>query len=335
MSIGRSPGAAAPGDGGVLERAALRCLRLVDRRAAVSVLIFHRVLEAPDAFRWGDPRLAEFDAIVAGITRHFTVLPLREALARLTADALPRRAAAITFDDGYRDNLTAAAPVLRRHGVPATVFVATGYCDGGWMWNDRIIESVRNTGRASVPAREGVYAAMPLDDEAARVRAAHAVIEAIRRRPADERAREVAVLEERLDVRLPAGPMMSLADVRAIRAAGWDVGAHTVSHPILRTLDDTAARREIEDSRAALVDALREPIDLFAYPNGKPGADYTPAHVAMVRAAGFRAAVSTRPAPALPGVDMHEVPRFTPWDRAPDRFCLRLGASRVTARRAA
>lgn len=326
------PGAGAPGTATALERMAMRVLRVVDRPRVLSVLIFHRVLAAADPFHWGDPRVEEFEAIVAALVSQFTVLPLADALQRLARGALPPHAASITFDDGYRDNLEVATPVLRRHGVGGTVFVATGYCDGGWMWNDRVIESVRRTTQGRVPARGALYPDMALPDPAARVRAAHAVIDALRRLPAPERAREVRVLEEHLDVRLPAGPMMRHDEVRAIRAAGWDVGAHTVSHPILRTLPDDDARREIEDSRAFLVDLLREPVSLFAYPNGKPGADYTEAHVAMVRKAGYAAAVSTRSAAARPGVDMHQVPRFTPWDRGPGRFCLRLAASRFAGR---
>ena len=54
----------------------------------------------------------------------------------------PARALAITFDDGYADNATVAAPILLRLGLPATFFVATGFLDGGRMWNDTVIEAV-------------------------------------------------------------------------------------------------------------------------------------------------------------------------------------------------
>jgi peptidoglycan/xylan/chitin deacetylase (PgdA/CDA1 family) len=307
--------------------------RALDRRHCLSILIFHRVLPAEDPFYWGDPPAARFAALMACLRDNFTVLPLREALERLEARSLPRRAAAITFDDGYADNLDVAAPVLRSLDLPATVFVASGYCNGGWMWNDRIIEAFRRSPLASVDARAPVMARFELRDEAARVRAAHAVIDAVRHIGWEERDAFVRALQEDLAVDLPPGPMMDHAQVRAIRAAGWDVGAHTVTHRMLTRLADDEAKREIGQSRADLEDVLREPVPLFAYPNGKPGSDYGPAHVRMVQQAGFAGALSTIRGAARGGGDRYQVPRFTPWDREPARFCLRLSASRLGAAR--
>ena len=73
----------------------------------------------------------------------FNVLPLGEAVTRLGEGRLPERPLAITFDDGYADNAAVAAPILLGLGIPATFFVATGFLDGGRMWNDTVIEAVR------------------------------------------------------------------------------------------------------------------------------------------------------------------------------------------------
>jgi hypothetical protein len=109
----------------------------------LSIFIFHRVLPTPDALRPGDPDVPRFERIVEFLVRYFRVLPLSQALRALEKGTLPAAAACITFDDGYADNLVAAAPVLRRHGATATIFVATGFVGGGRMFNDTIIESVR------------------------------------------------------------------------------------------------------------------------------------------------------------------------------------------------
>ena len=74
----------------------------------------------------------------------FNVLPLALAVERLRQGDLPARALAITFDDGYADNAEVAAPILERLGLPATFFVTTGFLQGGCMWNDRVIEALRN-----------------------------------------------------------------------------------------------------------------------------------------------------------------------------------------------
>ncbi|MCU0943281.1 MAG: polysaccharide deacetylase family protein, partial [Hydrogenophaga sp.] len=109
--------------------------------ARLSVLIFHRVLAQPDPLFPGVPDVRRFDEVCRWLARWFRVMPLDEAVRALKRGNLPARAAAITFDDGYADNHDQALPVLRAHGLPATFFVATGFLDGGRMWNDTLIES--------------------------------------------------------------------------------------------------------------------------------------------------------------------------------------------------
>jgi len=92
------------------------------------------------------------------------------------------------------------------------------------------------------------------------------------------------------------------------------------------------ARREINQSRECLAAILNEPVSLFAYPNGKPGQDYAAEHVRMVRDAGFAAAVSTAWGVASRDSDSFQLPRFTPWDRQPVRFALRLLINRRNPR---
>ena len=77
------------------------------------------------------------------VKRTFNVIPLREGVAGLKAGRLPARALSITFDDGYANNESIAAPILARLGLHATFFIATGFLDGGRMFNDTIIETVR------------------------------------------------------------------------------------------------------------------------------------------------------------------------------------------------
>jgi peptidoglycan/xylan/chitin deacetylase (PgdA/CDA1 family) len=105
---------------------------------------------------------------------------------------------------------------------------------------------------------------------------------------------------------------------------GMEVGAHTVTHPILARLEDDVAYREIADGRDALRQITGEPISLFAYPNGVPRADYDERHVRMVERCGFAAACSTAPGVATRSTDRFQLPRFTPWDRARSRFAVRM-----------
>ena len=103
-----------------------------------------------------------------------------------------------------------------------------------------------------------------------------------------------------------------------------EIGGHTVTHPILARLPSSAARTEIVQGREQLESLLGAPVTLFAYPNGKPGQDYLPEHVAMVRELGFSAAVATAWGAASATTDAWQLPRFTPWDKTPARFMVRL-----------
>ena len=102
------------------------------------------------------------------------------------------------------------------------------------------------------------------------------------------------------------------------------IGAHTVSHPILAGVDIETARAEITRNREHLQQLTGSRIGLFAYPNGKPGTDYAGEHVSLVEELGFDAAVSTAWGAATAERDLVQIPRFTPWDRSRSRFGLRL-----------
>ena len=127
--------------------------------------------------------------------------------------------------------------------------------------------------------------------------------------------------------------MMSSGQVVALRRAGMQIGAHTVSHPILARLDDQAAHDEIALGKQALEALLDERVGLFAYPNGKPGEDYNGSNVQIVRGLGFDAAVTTARGAADQTTDRFQVPRFTPWDRSRARFGARLAANLWVLRR--
>jgi peptidoglycan/xylan/chitin deacetylase (PgdA/CDA1 family) len=117
---------------------------------------------------------------------------------------------------------------------------------------------------------------------------------------------------------------MSSRQVKLLHDSGMTIGAHTVNHPILAAIDDALARREICEGKSRLEEIIGERISLFAYPNGRPHRDYSAQHVAMARAAGFSAAVTTSWAMARPDGDPFQLPRFTPWQRSRTGFALEL-----------
>ncbi len=287
------------------------------------ILMYHRVLAAADEMS-GDVTAAVFDAQLQGLKNHFTPLPLTEAIDRLRTRSIPRGAVCVTFDDGYLNNAEVALPLLQRYSIPATFFVTTAFLDGGIMWNDAVIEAIRATRDGSVDLRDWDLGQFSLDSPRTRRECATVLLNLLKYEPPAQRDARIRELADRVGASTSHKLMLEPEHVRVIRGAGMEIGAHSITHPILTRIGDEEARREISDSGRRLAEILREPVHLFAYPNGKPGRDYGPEHVAMVRDAGYKYALSTRSGVATASVDPYQVPRVAPWGTRPRRFTMRL-----------
>jgi peptidoglycan/xylan/chitin deacetylase (PgdA/CDA1 family) len=291
-------------------------------RDRLSILIFHRILRKPDPLLPSEPTAEQFEALLRHLKARFTVLPLLDAVRCLYSGTLPASALAITFDDGYADNLAVAAPILRRNGIPATVFIATGYLDGGCMWNDLVIEAFRSTHRSELDLTDvgaGRHALASIDDRRAAI---DRVLVAIKYLAPAQRVERARVILQSAGVSAPVDLMLTRSSLRSLIEFGFEIGAHTISHPILARVPASDAWREISESKQDLEGLLDRAVTLFAYPNGQPYRDYTHEHVRMVREAGFAAALSTARGAASPKSDVLQLPRFTPWSRHPMKFDL-------------
>lgn len=294
------------------------------RRGRLSIFIFHRVLSQKDPLFPDEPDVDRFDEMMGWVAKWFQVLPLDRAITQLRAGTLSARAAAITFDDGYADNATNALPILKRHGMSGTFFVATSFLDGGRMWNDTLIEAIRGCQTESLDLREGGLGYFKLGSVGERRLAIEALLGRVKYLAPDQRQEAVESVQGAAAVALPDDLMMTVGQVLQLRNSGMQIGAHTCTHPILARLSDREALKEIKSSKVVLEALLDEPVSLFAYPNGKPGKDYLGQHAVMVRQAGFAAAVSTAAGVSSASTDPFQLPRFTPWDRTRLRYGMRL-----------
>ena len=206
-------------------------------RGRLSVLVLHRVLAGPDPLVPEAIDAERFSEMCRWLRTMFNVVRLDVGMRQLARGDLPARALAITFDDGYADNHDVAMPILKHFDMPATVFVTTGFLDGGCMWNDAIIESFRRTRHRQTDLHEllppGAPASFPLETPAQRRHALDRVIEAVKYLEPAQRLSTVHRLADHLEVRLPTDLMMRSDQVVALLSGGLQVGAHTVSHPIL------------------------------------------------------------------------------------------------------
>jgi len=259
------------------------------------------------------------------LAEHCVVLPLREAVFRLREGRLPRRACCVTFDDGYADNLTVALPILEKYQLPATVFVATGYLDGGRMFNDAVIDAIRVTSAESLDLSNLGLGRHELSSIEQRRAAIAVLLEQLKYRPPAQRAADVERLVEASGCSgLPGDIMLTSAQVGELARRGIEIGGHTDSHAVLTTLADDQARAEIDKGKKRLEVIIEKPVTVFAYPNGRPNRDYAARHAAIVRELGFELAVSTARGVANPETDHYQLPRFTPWDLTLAKWSLRL-----------
>jgi len=300
-------------------------------RARLSTLIFHRVLAASDPLLPDEPSAAEFERRMRWVRQHFNVIPLADAIQKLSSGTLPARSLAISFDDGYADNEQIAAPILRKLGLPATFFIATGYLDGGCMFNDSIIAALRDCRGRSLDLTElglGMHLLESLDQ---RGRAISLLLPQVKGLDPARRTVVVARICQLAAVVPPDNLMMTSSQVVALARDGFGIGAHTVNHPILALLDPVAVRDEIQIGRQRLEEITDRPVRLFAYPNGRPGEDYTIHTTELVRQLGFAAAFSTANGIARRNADLFQLPRFTPWDKGKLKFGLRMVRNMLNA----
>lgn len=288
------------------------------------VVNYHRVLESLDPLLESEPDINTFRWQMELLADCFNVLPLHEAVLALTTERMPPRAVCITFDDGYRSVHDFALPILQEFNLPATVFVTSGYVGEGNMWNDRIIEAIQSLPAGQLDLREVGLGVHSLQSVVDRKLAVNKLTEASKYLPPKTRLDLTQKLERLVGDGLADGMMLTRQMVVNLAQQGIEIGGHTVSHPILTSLENENACYEIAAGKQQLEAIIGKPVRLFAYPNGKVGMDFDARHVQMAKDAGFVAAFTTEVSAATGKHDRFQLPRSRPWDATPSRFGLRL-----------
>jgi peptidoglycan/xylan/chitin deacetylase (PgdA/CDA1 family) len=290
----------------------------------LTILAYHRVQPEADALSPYVADILQFRQHMKTLKRYFNVVTVSEGIGRICSGTLPPRSVAISFDDGYRDNAEIALPVLQEYGLSATFYVATGFLGAGRMWNDTIVETIRRYDGDKLDASRFGIGVLPTACLADRRATIATLLSELKYRDRTRREHDVAAIAEMAGVTLPTDLMMKPEQVRTLYAAGMEIGGHTVNHPILARTEADEARREIQHGREQLEALLGESVTSFAYPNGRPGQDYTHEHVQIVRDCGFTNAVSTSRGTADSSSDLFQLPRISVWDRSSSKFALRL-----------
>lgn len=290
-------------------------------QGAGAILTLHHV--RPQATRGFAPHALleitpEFLDAALGLIRAegYDIVSLDEALLRLQRPKRERFFVALSFDDGYRDNVEHAWPVLAKHQAPWTLFVTPGFADRtARLWWLELEEAIRALPAVDVALPDGRFTART-ETEAEKRRAYDRLYWRLRKGP------ETTLLSAIADLAAQAGidsaalvehECLPWATLRALSGApGVTIGAHTLTHPMLAKHDVETARREIVESKARLEAELAMPVRHFAYPVGDPGSA-GPREFGLAREAGFVSAVTTRPGHLVPEHlgHLHALPRVS------------------------
>lgn len=287
----------------------------------LSILIYHQVLAEPDPMRPSEPTAEVFDWQMRLLRDYFTPLSLDQALVHLNNSTLPANAVCVTFDDGYLNNLTVAQPILAKYGIPATVYIATGFSCGLNMWNDRLINLFSALNMQQLELDDEV---VPLADFADRRRKAQQWLTKLKYLPVAERLTKIEQFYQQNNATEQAQLMMNPQQIKHLARCGVTIGAHTVNHPILKVLLPEQQQHEISHSKQQLESWLDKPVVHFAYPNGGFGRDFDETAIAIVQQAGFTSAVATDWGVSNSQSSLFKLQRFTPWDSSALKFHARL-----------
>lgn len=290
----------------------------------VVVLGYHRVCRDFEAARQGSIESClisreTFRRHVAFLATHFELATMSRAVEVLARRATAMRdVAVITFDDGYADVLENALPVLREYGAPATMYVSSGVvAHAGHFPHDRLYALlVAFEHDAAMRERAPSSARRTVAQAAARGGPAKAWLHELIRdgSPAalERLTSELAAAAPGTAVPTEGARALDWDGVRALDAAGVEIGAHTVAHAVLTHLDAEGAAADLRESREAVERALGKPVRHFSYCNGY----WNRALMGALRRTGYASAVTTEDRLNRLGDDPLRLARRVLWEKS-------------------
>jgi peptidoglycan/xylan/chitin deacetylase (PgdA/CDA1 family) len=288
-----------------------------------SILRYHAIC-GTEGHRYADPSIcitpAAFEAQVAYLAAHYRVLPLPEVTSALASGrSLPPNTVAITFDDGYEDNL-AAAKVLHRHGVTATFYITAGCLRGGDpFWLSEMPQLLARVTREGLALTVGTgVVSLDVADSAAVGRTRRRLSRAFKSVTIPEREAARQRFRDLVGGGPVASDMLTWDQLREMRGLGMTIGAHTLTHANLPSAGPDGARHEMVACKARLERELGEPVTMFSYPNGGAERYETPELRRMAREVGFAAATTSQNGFARPGSDIFGLERVQVAERLAD-----------------
>ena len=285
----------------------------------LSILTYHRVGNSGDAAAMEEHL---FEQHLLWVKRYLKPIDLKDALSLQAKGKLPRGAVAITVDDGYVDSFSTIFPLLKKYNLLATFFITTSGFDKGYLWDEKIAYIIMQTHKKCLSFNGNTYSLTTHSD---RISCLQSCLTFIKYKSIVERDLLIEELVKQSEQYDTPRQFLTKQQTLELYQAGMGIGSHTHTHPILAKENPDTALAEIEQSKVILENIINQPVDYFAYPNGKFGLDFDSDHIEMVKKCGFLAALSTdKGVLANQGLDNFNIKRFTPWDETEFKFVLRL-----------
>lgn len=284
---------------------ARRCLT----GSQAAIIMYHRI--GVNKHEWSQPALSlpAFERHLAHLRRYFQVIPLQELAERVRQRELPDRYAVITVDDGYKDFYQHAYPLLRKYNLPATIFVTAGHIDSDELFRwDKIRYYITYSRRTAIEL-PGV-GTININGQMQKQQACEFLIKKIEELDGRQSQSLIQQLREEVGVAEPNGVARELIldwkEVSRMATGGIEIGAHTMTHPILTKIPLQEAEQEITLSKKEIENRLQRPVLSFAYPNGIYDSDIK----SVVRRSGFKSAVIIGERLVSCQDNPYELPRF-------------------------
>ena len=325
---------------------ARRLIRRFEPGTRALILLYHRI-DSPITDPW---RLAvspeRFGQHLAVLRDRFRPLPVADLVAALRARRPLARGVAVTFDDGYADNVLLGVPLLRQHTIPATVYVTAGYLGAPhefwWKQLEQLLlepgELPRQLGidhpllrwswylddvavyprEHALAHRDWIVTDPPPTPRHAAFLSLHDTLEQVDPGAREEILADLFGAAGVSRVTRTSHRMLTTDETRALGASdGFEVGAHTLSHPHLSAIPSTRQETEIRQAKVRLEEVVGRPVETFAYPFGR-AVDFSATTVRIVRETGYSSAVAVRDLAVSRSSPGFELPRVgvVDWEAA-------------------
>jgi len=255
-------------------------LQLMKGQKRLWILAYHRIMDIQESFPYDKEVVSasphDFEEQVRFLKKYFSILSFKQLEEHLkSSQNLPLNSLIITFDDGFRDNFTYAYPILKKYGIPATIFLTVENIESGQLyWCDTVAYYLKVLNKKAEEVRDFLRNLKTIPNEE-RKRLIHELVKQTGETP-----------------RVPERQSLTWEEIKEMSEHGMEFGSHTMTHPVLSQLSRPEdLDYEIVESKKRIEEKIWKPVIVFSYPVGGANA-FNEIVQEKIQQAGYSFAVS-------------------------------------------